>query len=340
MQSTRLSLAALAVLTSFAAIGVCRPAFADGLPGFADVAAYFKETPAAESDNQVQLASCNSCASEASSCGNDINGCVSSASRHLCDDCQTNCTPACAAPRPQSCCAPPCVEEYAPYCDEMPDVFAIFAPRSDFRSCTPSCDRWYISVSGGWQQRDTVHEVGDPETFVEFDDGFLINGALGVHINDWRVEVETSFMNNGVSMAGAGGLSSEAAGNVSLHAYMFNLYRDFHCSRCCWLNPYIGAGIGVYQSELNGLNPEFFDQLGAPFAGNPINATSNLPMAYQFRAGVSCPLTDRAEIFSGYRYFKGQELEFASAPFASFAPTFHPDGAVINAVEVGVRVNF
>jgi opacity protein-like surface antigen len=196
-----------------------------------------------------------------------------------------------------------------------------------------------VSVSGGWQQRDTVHEVDDSRTFIKFNSGFLATAALGMRCNDWRLELETTFMNNSVDSAGAGGLSSDSPGNVSLHAYMFNLYRDFHCASG-WLNPYVGAGIGVYQSEINGLYPEFFDQLGAPFSGNPVNATSNTPLAYQLRAGVSCPLSDRAEIYSGYRYFKGQELEFASAPFASFAPTFHPDGAVINSVELGVRVNF
>jgi opacity protein-like surface antigen len=197
-----------------------------------------------------------------------------------------------------------------------------------------------VGVSGGWEQRSTVHEVGDPETFIVFKDGFTANAALGVHIWDWRLEVETTFMNNIVNTAGAGGLSSPSAGNVNLRAYMLNLYRDFHCCKCRWVNPYLGAGIGIYQSELNGLNPEFFDQLGAPFANTPINATSDMPLAYQFRAGVSCPLTDRTDFFAGYRYFKGQELTFAAAPFASFSPTFHPDGAVINSVEMGIRVNF
>jgi opacity protein-like surface antigen len=154
----------------------------------------------------------------------------------------------------------------------------------------------------------------------------------------FRLEVETSFMNNEVDMAGAGGASSPSPGNVNLRAYMFNVYHDVQFQNSCW-KPYVGAGIGIYQSELNGLIPEFFANVGN-FSEYPINATSDMPLAYQFRAGVSRQIGCRSEFFSGYRYFKGEELEFASAPFAQFAPTFHPNGAEVHAIELGVRVNF
>jgi opacity protein-like surface antigen len=194
-------------------------------------------------------------------------------------------------------------------------------------------------VSGAWQQRETVHEVDDSQTFIKFHSGFLANAALGIRFDSFRFELETSFMNNEVDLAGAGGLSSPSPGNVNIRAYMFNVYHDVQFKDCCW-KPYVGAGIGTYQSEINGLIPEFFDQIGPPFAGVPVNATSDMPLAYQFRAGVTRPVGCRSEFFTGYRYFKGEELEFASAPFATFAPTFHPDGAEIHAVELGVRVNF
>ena len=215
------------------------------------------------------------------------------------------------------------------------------APTKDHPLCCCAAARspWYVSVSGAWEQRETVHEIDDARTFIKFQGGFLANAAIGVRCDCFRLEFETSFMNNGVELAGAGGLSSPAVGNVNLHAYMFNAYHDVEIKNCCW-KPYVGAGIGVYQSELNGLNPEFFDQLGAPFTGQPINATSDMPLAYQFRAGLTRPLGCRAELYSGYRYFRGEELEFASAPFAAFAPTFHPDAAKVHAIELGIRVNF
>jgi opacity protein-like surface antigen len=207
-------------------------------------------------------------------------------------------------------------------------------------TCQPcSRDRWYVSVSGAWQQRETVHEVDDSQTFIKFHSGFAANGALGVRFDTFRLELETSFMNNEIDLAGAGGASSPSPGNVNLRAYMFNVYHDVEFQNCCW-KPYVGAGIGIYQSEINGLIPEFFGNIGPSFSDYPINATSDMPLAYQFRAGVSRQVGCRSEFFSGYRYFKGEELEFASAPFAQFAPTFHPDGAEVHAIELGVRVNF
>jgi opacity protein-like surface antigen len=208
-------------------------------------------------------------------------------------------------------------------------------------ACDGGCwhDRWYIGFSGGWQQREIVHEASDSRTFIEFDSGFLVNTALGCRFENFRLEAEYTFMNNECSRAGAAGFSSATTGNVNLRAWMFNAYHDFDMGCTCW-KPYVGAGIGIYQSELNSLLPDFFQTLGAPFANVPINSTSNMPFAYQFRAGATRPLGERTEFYTGYRFFRGEELTFSSAPFSSFAPTFHPDGATIHAVEFGLRVKF
>lgn len=208
--------------------------------------------------------------------------------------------------------------------------------------CGPyPCSRWYLSISGGWQDREIVHEANDPQTFIIFDDGFAANAAIGYRFDPFRVEAEYSFMNNEVDTAGAGGLSSAAAGNVNLRALMFNLYHDVQLDVLCW-QPYVGAGIGLYQSEINSLYPTFFDDPLAPpnFNGVAVNTTSDIPFAYQFRAGATRALSEKTELFMGYRYFRGEELEFAAPPFSAFAPTFHPDGAKVHSLELGLRVNF
>ncbi len=211
----------------------------------------------------------------------------------------------------------------------------------------PRCqDRWYLSLSGGWQHREDVHEVNDPLVFLEFDDGFAANGALGYRFDLFRVEVEYSFMNNEVERAGSGadlnaiGIGpSNASGNVSVRALMFNIYHDIQLPFTLW-TPYVGAGLGTYQSEINSLYPDFFDTAGAPFAGQSVNSTSDFEFAYQFRVGASRPIGERTEFFTGYRYFDGDDLTFSSSPFANFAPTFNPDGAQHHSVEFGLRVRF
>lgn len=205
------------------------------------------------------------------------------------------------------------------------------------------CDPWYLSVSGGWQQRERVREAADARTFIEFDSGFSANAALGYRLGKYRLEAEYSFMNNECSVAGSGGLSSNTVGNINIKAFMFSAYRDFEIDGWRW-KPYAGGGIGIFQSEINGLFPEFFQTIDGPdgaFATSPINATSNMPFAYQFRVGASRPIGERTEFFGGYRYFHGAEMEFSSAPFASgAAPTFNPKGALTHGLEFGLRVSF
>ncbi|MDX1929751.1 MAG: outer membrane beta-barrel protein [Pirellulaceae bacterium] len=221
--------------------------------------------------------------------------------------------------------------------DSSPPI-SIGSPTAALHACR-KCDPWYVALSGGTATRDIVHEIADSRTFIEFRTGFAANVALGYRFERLRLEAEYSFMNNECAEAGAGGLSSPTTGNVNLRALMFNAYRDFQFSDWCW-KPYLGGGLGVYQSEINSLNPDFFNTIGAPFAGVPVNATSDTPFAYQFRVGASRPLGERAEFFTGYRFFHGETLTFASAPFASFGPTFSPDAAQMHNAEFGLRVRF
>jgi hypothetical protein len=85
---------------------------------------------------------------------------------------------------------------------------------------------FYVALSGGFAHRETVHEVDDARTFIEFDEGFATNLALGYRCWVFRFEAEYTFMNNEVETAGAAGLSSPAAGNVNLRAWMFNVYHS------------------------------------------------------------------------------------------------------------------
>lgn len=223
-------------------------------------------------------------------------------------------------------------------CTALPPAHPVCGPgMPSCNTCAPK--RWYISISGGWQHRETVHEANDPLTFIVFDDGFAANGALGYHFDMFRVEAEYSFMNNDVETAGAAGLSSPAAGNVNIRALMFNVYHDVDIDFFSW-KPYVGAGIGLYQSEINSLYPDFFDVAGPPLAGTAVNTTSDTPFAYQFRVGATRPLSNQAEFYAGYRYFRGEELEFAALPFSNFAPTFHPQGTKNHSIEFGLRIRF
>jgi OmpA-OmpF porin, OOP family len=197
---------------------------------------------------------------------------------------------------------------------------------------------WYIMLSGAVQSRADVSEVGDPATFLLFDDGFDINVALGHQFDLFRLDFEYSYFNNQVETAGAGipgigNFVSDAVGNVSVKAYTLNSYFDYQINQSRF-SPYVGGGIGLMQSEINSLFPSFFTQIGQTFNG--VNTTSNVKFCYQFRVGLNYELSYRTELFSGYRYFDAGELTFASSPFG----VFHPDRATFHSFETGIRVKF
>ena len=209
-----------------------------------------------------------------------------------------------------------------------------------FDCCKWSGDHWYVSVSGGWQDRERVHEISDDTTFLTFDGGFSVNGALGREFDSFRLEFEATLMNNEVETAGSGGLSSTTPGNINVRAYMFNVYHDVHieCSR--W-SPYLSGGIGLAQSAINGMYPGFFNVIGPPFEGTALNCTSDWVFAWQLRAGTSYHLTPRTDLTLGYRYFHADDLTFSAAPFVGpGAPTFVPNGSTNHCIELGIRVKF
>lgn len=198
---------------------------------------------------------------------------------------------------------------------------------------TKAGDGFYVGLSGSLQNREQASETED--TFLTFEPGLNVNAALGYRFGNFRVEGEFSFFNNPISVASAGtpvGTFKESAeGNVSLRAYMANLYYDIPIKNSR-LKPYLGVGIGFYQSEINGLTADFFNTLGIP----PVNATSNTPFAYQFRGGLGYVLSRKAEIYLGYRFFRGEELTFN----AEVLGELNPNGASVHNVELGFRASF
>jgi opacity protein-like surface antigen len=219
----------------------------------------------------------------------------------------------------------------------QPNLTPVSSYDDNLDYCCPT-HNWYVMLSAGAQSRNTVHEIGNPATFLTFDDGFAINAALGHQFALFRTEFEYSLFNNQVETAGAGipnvgNFVGDAVGNVSIKAYTLNAYRDFELNNSCW-KLYVGAGIGLMQSEINSLYPDFFPTLGATTGG--VNSTSNYKLCYQFRAGLSYEFSDRTDLFGGYRFFDAGPLTFAGEPFG----VFHPDGATYHNIEFGIRIRF
>jgi opacity protein-like surface antigen len=249
--------------------------------------------------------------------------------------------PICSAP-----CAPPCGG-----CGQCGDCCEAGCDTGCDSCCDTGCDSgckvgccdprlFYVALSGGWANREIVQEVGDPQTFLTFHNGFHINVAIG-RTFDWvRLEAEISRFNQRVQLSGyedpgVGNFVGRSPGNLNLTAYMFNAYHDFDIDG--WrVDPYIGGGIGVCQSEINGLLPTYFQGPPLNLDDQAVNCTSNYQFAWQLRGGFNYDWSERTTLYCGYRYFQVQELTFSAFPFG----TFNPNGGREHAIEWGLRVAF
>lgn len=198
---------------------------------------------------------------------------------------------------------------------------------------------WYVAVSGGLQNRADAEDVQGAATV--FKRGFVLSGALGYRFGLIRVEGESGLTNNPNEREIVTGAFDEVGeGNISLRTYMMNAYVDLPLGGS--VRPYVGGGIGMFQSRVHGLtsatllggipNPEggFF------LSPTVVDTTSNFVRAYQFRVGAAFVLNDHADINAGYRFLGGDEFTIHSPTLGRL----DVNGPRVHAIEIGVRAKF
>jgi opacity protein-like surface antigen len=206
----------------------------------------------------------------------------------------------------------------------------------------PDHEGFYITGSGGWQAREKSTDIG-LGTAAEFKDGFLLNGGVGYRFPfNIRAEVEAGYQNNknkaflnessvlfavGSNAPGLPiGSQDQSVGNVGLRSFMVNLYYDIPLGPDSKWKPYIGGGVGTYQSTINGFTSPTLSANGIA-----ISTSSRETFAWQLRAGLAYRVIERAELFGGYRYFHGDDLKFTfyvpGGAFGGFPGAIPPQGA-------------
>ncbi|QDV67922.1 Surface antigen [Rosistilla carotiformis] len=183
------------------------------------------------------------------------------------------------------------------------------------------CNPFYVSVSSGWT---FLSDVEDGIFSADFNSGLNANVALGWQEKFGRVEFEYSKFDFDFDTVGFGPFRADADGSQSLDTWMVNAYIDVPVTSR--LTGYAGAGLGVAQTSANSL---------ATLAGT-VSATSELGFAYQARAGISFDLTNRVELFSGYRFLGTETMTLQDSvllvPFS--------DKLFVNEWESGIRLKF
>ena len=182
------------------------------------------------------------------------------------------------------------------------------------------CNPFYVSVSSGWS---FLSEVQDGAFSADFESGINASVALGWQESFGRIEFEYSKFDFDFDTVGFAPLTADAQGSLSLSTWMANTYIDVPVTSR--LTGYAGVGLGLAQASVN--------SLVAP--GGTANAISELGLAYQARAGLSFDVTNRIEMFSGYRFLGTETISVSEAHLGTFR-----DNLYVNQWESGLRFKF
>lgn len=149
---------------------------------------------------------------------------------------------------------------------------------------------WYVSGGVGYNIVDDVDVTGGS---FQFDDGYVIQGAVGYDTGDitsygkFRVEAEIGYAENDHDSVTAGGVTVNANGQLEQTSYMVNGYIDFVPGGT--LRPYLGVGLG------------FVDGDQSISVGGLAASGSGTEFAYRGLAGVSWHFDENWALDLGYR---------------------------------------
>ncbi|GJL95798.1 MAG: hypothetical protein DHS20C05_22030 [Hyphococcus sp.] len=233
---------------------------------------------------------------------------------------------------------------------------------------------YYISLSGGLNFQNSSDNAGvfvgpfttgtgttipggtvlpdgtDVGWNTEFENGYVINGAIGRKYDAFRGELEVSYQSagvethTGVSTAGialdnedagvlitgspnlgvsVGDLVAAGEGSLDTVYVMANFLVDIKTGTR--FTPYIGAGAGVGFVDVN------YSPSATPIIDD--NATA---FAYQGKAGIAFQAAPGTEIFAGYRYRATTDVNVDASLFAANFDIENKSSIV----EAGVRFTF
>lgn len=157
----------------------------------------------------------------------------------------------------------------------------------------------YVKGAGGYNI--TRDEDYSSNSHTELDNGYALSGAVGYNYGDWRTELEVAYRNNGVDKHKIGGTTLAGSdGETTSTAFMVNGYYDIPTGTA--FTPYLGAGIGVAQVNINDYRAG-----GVKFADD-----DDTVFAYQGIAGVDYAINPNMGAFAEYKYFATSDVDIGN----------------------------
>lgn len=188
-----------------------------------------------------------------------------------------------------------------------------------------SIEKWYLAGAGsiGWHNDAEFSNNGTTSNY-EFDPGWDAILALGLHICQFRLEIEGSYRRNDldsiVVSKGTCKVFSNADAHVSYWNLMFNGYFDYCLCEC--FSAYFGAGLGMTRSE--------FELEVQNISSNNTERKTN-QFAWQIMPGLAYAYSCHVTLFAEYRLFSASKVYSVK--------NNSNDRVYLNNVELGIRLN-
>lgn len=158
-------------------------------------------------------------------------------------------------------------------------------------SMAHAMDNPYVSLSGGIGLLNNSTVNGNDDA-IEYDAGYLINGAAGLKSDSVRLEAEVGYHRNSVDSS----IYYDPIGaHVSMWTFMANGYYDFELSNGD-VSPYVMAGLGIADASISD--------------GNWGSESSSTEFAWQVGAGIGLKTSSNTTVDFGYRYLSPSDAEF------------------------------
>ena len=168
---------------------------------------------------------------------------------------------------------------------------------------------FYFSVLGGanWTEDERVLTSQSTLAHFDFDTGFIIGGAFGLHMDQWlkglSLEVEAAYRRNEIT--GHYTTSQNETGSVNGHVSTFSILANawYEIDIGHKVRPYVGGGVGWARARN--------DQFWLSSAGSNVSFSTtgeNSGFAFQLGVGVNYQVMPGVDVGVFYRYFDGPNI--------------------------------
>ncbi len=165
---------------------------------------------------------------------------------------------------------------------------------------------FYMSLSGGASY--LLEQISTPDNGVvgvktEYDAGYNVGASLGLKYNNWRTELQFTYLSDEMDKVDDITQGNKMSGNW----YGINVLHDFPLGSA-WI-PYGGLGVGLVDMETKYDDSIYLKTSAATSEMVSMSNKSDTSVAYQAIVGIGFQASESMRIFGEYRHLRAPEIK-------------------------------